>query len=69
MILKMQLLHRSLLSRYVLNPFWTWFVTLWPVSVAPNTVCCLFLVLYVSAHLGAFSFLIDHIDGLEHRFL
>ncbi|KAF4611587.1 hypothetical protein D9613_004532 [Agrocybe pediades] len=29
---------KSLLSRYVLNPFWTWFVTLWPVSVAPNTI-------------------------------
>jgi ethanolaminephosphotransferase len=29
---------RSLVSRYVLNPFWTWFVTLWPTSVAPNTV-------------------------------
>lgn len=29
---------RSLLSRYVLNPFWNWFVTLWPKTVAPNTV-------------------------------
>ncbi|KIM38244.1 hypothetical protein M413DRAFT_447989 [Hebeloma cylindrosporum] len=29
---------KSLLSRYVLNPFWTWFVTLWPLSVAPNTI-------------------------------
>ncbi|KAJ2912227.1 hypothetical protein MD484_g8183, partial [Candolleomyces efflorescens] len=28
---------KSLVSRYVLNPFWTWFVTLWPLSVAPNT--------------------------------
>ncbi|CAA7265644.1 unnamed protein product [Cyclocybe aegerita] len=28
---------KSLFSRYVLNPFWTWFVTLWPLSVAPNT--------------------------------
>ena len=33
---------RSLVSRYVLNPFWTWFVTLWPHSVAPNTVRCVF---------------------------
>ncbi|EIN14321.1 Choline/ethanolaminephosphotransferase [Punctularia strigosozonata HHB-11173 SS5] len=29
---------KSLLSRYVLNPFWTWLVTLWPNSVAPNTI-------------------------------
>jgi len=29
---------KSLLSRYVLQPFWTWFVTLWPLSVAPNTI-------------------------------
>ena len=29
---------RSLLSNYVLNPFWNWFVTLWPEWVAPNMV-------------------------------
>ncbi|KAF9055620.1 Choline/ethanolaminephosphotransferase [Panaeolus papilionaceus] len=29
---------KSLLSRYVLNPFWNWFVKLWPLSVAPNTI-------------------------------
>ncbi|KAI0319538.1 Choline/ethanolaminephosphotransferase [Amylostereum chailletii] len=29
---------KSLLSNYVLNPFWNWFVTLWPTSVAPNTI-------------------------------
>ncbi|KAL1664877.1 hypothetical protein EV122DRAFT_224026 [Schizophyllum commune] len=29
---------KSLLSQYVLNPFWNWFVTLWPTSVAPNTI-------------------------------
>ncbi|KAF9012789.1 choline ethanolaminephosphotransferase [Hymenopellis radicata] len=29
---------KSLLSRYVLNPFWNWFVTLWPKTVAPNTI-------------------------------
>ncbi|KAI0066531.1 Choline/ethanolaminephosphotransferase [Artomyces pyxidatus] len=29
---------KSLLSNYVLNPFWTWFVTLWPTWVAPNTI-------------------------------
>lgn len=32
---------RSLISRFVLNPYWTWFVTLWPLSVAPNTVSSL----------------------------
>ncbi|KAF9010679.1 choline ethanolaminephosphotransferase [Cyathus striatus] len=29
---------KSLLSRNVLNPFWNWFVTLWPLNVAPNTI-------------------------------
>ncbi|KAK0224724.1 choline ethanolaminephosphotransferase [Armillaria nabsnona] len=29
---------KSLVSRYVLNPFWNWFVTLWPMTVAPNTI-------------------------------
>ncbi|KAH9486034.1 Cholinephosphotransferase 1 [Psilocybe cubensis] len=29
---------KSLLSGYVLNPFWTWFVTLWPLNIAPNTI-------------------------------
>ena len=30
--------HRSLISRYVLSAYWNWLVTLWPMSVAPNTV-------------------------------
>lgn len=29
---------RSLVSRYFLQPFWNWFVKLWPTTVAPNTV-------------------------------
>ena len=29
---------RSILSKWVLNPFWNWFVTLWPTTIAPNTV-------------------------------
>ncbi|TBU42250.1 Choline/ethanolaminephosphotransferase [Dichomitus squalens] len=29
---------KSLISRYVLQPFWNWFVALWPTSVAPNTI-------------------------------
>ncbi|OBZ79805.1 hypothetical protein A0H81_01304 [Grifola frondosa] len=32
---------KSLVSRYVLNPFWTWLVTLWPTWVAPNTITLL----------------------------
>ncbi|KDQ62969.1 hypothetical protein JAAARDRAFT_361800 [Jaapia argillacea MUCL 33604] len=28
----------SIVSRYILNPFWNWFVTLWPLWVAPNTI-------------------------------
>ncbi|ETW86660.1 phosphatidylinositol synthase 1 (CDP-alcohol phosphatidyltransferase1) [Heterobasidion irregulare TC 32-1] len=29
---------KSLLSNYVLNPYWTWLVTLWPTWVAPNMI-------------------------------
>ncbi|KAJ3820336.1 choline ethanolaminephosphotransferase [Lentinula raphanica] len=29
---------KSILSKYVLNYLWNWFVTLWPLSVAPNTI-------------------------------
>lgn len=29
---------RSVISRYVLHPFWNWLVTLWPVWVAPNVI-------------------------------
>lgn len=29
---------RSFISNHVLNPFWGWFVTLWPEWVAPNMV-------------------------------
>ncbi|RDB19530.1 putative CDP-alcohol phosphatidyltransferase class-I family protein C22A12.10 [Hypsizygus marmoreus] len=36
---------KSVLSRYVLNPFWTWFVTLWPLSVAPNTITLIGLMI------------------------
>ncbi|KAJ6479218.1 choline ethanolaminephosphotransferase [Mycena vitilis] len=32
---------KSVTSKYVLNPFWTWFVTFWPLSVAPNTITLL----------------------------
>lgn len=29
---------RSIVSRHILGPFWTWLVTLFPKSLAPNTV-------------------------------
>ncbi|KZT73418.1 Choline/ethanolaminephosphotransferase [Daedalea quercina L-15889] len=39
---------KSLVSRYFLQPFWNWFVTLWSTSVAPNTITlsglCLVLI-------------------------
>ncbi|TFK56424.1 Choline/ethanolaminephosphotransferase [Heliocybe sulcata] len=28
----------SIVSRYILNPFWNWFVTLWPLWIAPNVI-------------------------------
>ncbi|CAE6477706.1 unnamed protein product [Rhizoctonia solani] len=39
---------KSLLSNYVLNPFWNEFVKLWPRSVAPNTITFLGLCLVLS---------------------
>ncbi|EIM83608.1 Choline/ethanolaminephosphotransferase [Stereum hirsutum FP-91666 SS1] len=38
---------KSLLSNYVLNPYWNWLVTLWPKSVAPNTITLTGLCLVV----------------------
>ncbi|KAK7444746.1 hypothetical protein VKT23_015063 [Stygiomarasmius scandens] len=29
---------KSIVSKYLLGPFWNWFVTLWPKTVAPNTI-------------------------------
>ena len=29
---------KSVVSKHVLGPFWTWLVTLFPMKVAPNTV-------------------------------
>jgi len=35
---KYQGVDKSLLSNYVLNPYWNWLVEQWPKSVAPNTI-------------------------------
>ncbi|KAI0299803.1 Choline/ethanolaminephosphotransferase [Russula brevipes] len=35
---KYKAVDKSLLSNYVLNPLWTWFVTLWPEWIAPNMI-------------------------------
>jgi len=39
---------KSLVSNYVLNAFWTWFVTLWPLWVAPNTITLSGLLIVVA---------------------
>ncbi|CAE6494615.1 unnamed protein product [Rhizoctonia solani] len=39
---------KSLLSNYVLNPFWNQFVKLWPRTVAPNTITFLGLCLVLT---------------------
>lgn len=39
---------QSLLSRYVLGPYWNWLVTLFPTTIAPNTITLLGLVLVLS---------------------
>ena len=41
---------RSPISNYVLGPFWTWFVTLWPKTVAPNTVSTSWNSEHTNAH-------------------
>ncbi|KAI0308381.1 Choline/ethanolaminephosphotransferase [Multifurca ochricompacta] len=48
---------KSFLSNYVLNPFWSWFVTLWPVWVAPNmiTLSGLSIVLFNFATLAYYD--------------
>ncbi|KAI0347934.1 Choline/ethanolaminephosphotransferase [Trametopsis cervina] len=38
---------KSLLSRYVLQPYWNWLVTLWPKWVAPNTITMTGLLMVV----------------------
>ncbi|KAI6012769.1 hypothetical protein F5J12DRAFT_718080 [Pisolithus orientalis] len=35
----------SLVSRYILAPYWNWFITLWPLSIAPNTITLLGLAI------------------------
>ncbi|KAG8933449.1 hypothetical protein FRC03_012313 [Tulasnella sp. 419] len=35
---KYSAIDKSILSKYVLNPFWNKFVTIWPLWVAPNTI-------------------------------
>ncbi|KAF8553808.1 Choline/ethanolaminephosphotransferase, partial [Imleria badia] len=37
----------SLASRYILGPYWNWFITLWPQTVAPNTITLLGLIIVV----------------------
>ncbi|KAF9237079.1 CDP-alcohol phosphatidyltransferase-domain-containing protein [Melanogaster broomeanus] len=37
----------SLVSRYVLAPYWNWFIKLWPLTVAPNTITLLGLTIVV----------------------
>ncbi|KAG9083953.1 hypothetical protein FRC06_004305 [Ceratobasidium sp. 370] len=39
---------KSLLSNYVLNPFWNQFVKIWPKTVAPNTITFLGLCLVLT---------------------
>ncbi|OJA19270.1 hypothetical protein AZE42_04494 [Rhizopogon vesiculosus] len=31
----------SLVSRYLLTPYWNWFIKLWPLTIAPNTITLL----------------------------
>ncbi|EGN93675.1 hypothetical protein SERLA73DRAFT_189407 [Serpula lacrymans var. lacrymans S7.3] len=38
---------KSLVSRYVLSPYWNWFIKLWPLTVAPNTITLLGLLIVV----------------------
>lgn len=46
----------SLISKYVLGPYWNWFVTLFPTSVAPNTITLSGLLLVVANLLTLFYY-------------
>ncbi|KAG0706676.1 CDP-alcohol phosphatidyltransferase-domain-containing protein [Suillus ampliporus] len=37
----------SLVSRYLLTPYWNWFIKLWPLTIAPNTITLLGLCIVV----------------------
>ncbi|KAG2356867.1 hypothetical protein BDR07DRAFT_1422139 [Suillus spraguei] len=34
-------LKKSLVSRYLLTPYWNWFIKLFPLTIAPNTITLL----------------------------
>ena len=53
---------RSILSKYVLNPYWNQLVKLWPKWVAPNTVSSLRLIVLVE--LNPIVFYTDNIHRL-----
>ncbi|KAF8553815.1 Choline/ethanolaminephosphotransferase [Imleria badia] len=42
-----QAVDESLASRYILDPYWNWFTTLWPQTIAPNTITLLGLIIVV----------------------
>ena len=50
---------RSILSNYVLNPYWNWLVEQWPRWVAPNTVSVSWLQVAPPTPLSIHS--IDHV--------
>lgn len=55
---------KSLLSRYVLSPFWTWLVTLFPLTLAPNTITFLGLC-FVFANVGTLLYFDPYYTGRE----
>ncbi|KAG5728742.1 hypothetical protein E4T56_gene18606 [Termitomyces sp. T112] len=38
---------KSIISRYVLNPYWTWLVTLFPLNIAPNAITLTGLIIVI----------------------
>jgi len=56
---------KSVLSRFVLNPFWTQFVKLWPLWVAPNTITLTGLSLVLVNVLSLFYFDPSYVGSLS----
>ncbi|ORX36138.1 CDP-alcohol phosphatidyltransferase-domain-containing protein [Kockovaella imperatae] len=55
---------KSIVSKHILGPFWTWLVTLFPTSLAPNTITFLGLC-FVFANVGTLLIFDPTYEGKE----
>lgn len=61
----------SLVSKYILGPYWNWLVTLFPLSIAPNTITLSGLLLVVGnvVSLLYLDWTLDHTTSMRAHFL